>query len=244
MERARRSWVRGAVTLVATGAVVWALVAAPASASPADLTQKEVRKIAKMVATKVFNAHAATLKDACPAGTTLVAGGCMERRPPGGRPPWVNANKSCGTLGRRLPTPGELVAAFATPGITAATEITSDIYISDGDGSTFTEIMAVVTAAGSVGGQSNLGTVAAYRCVAPLPSECLRHDCAAGGNASGPSRGPHHWSWWAPGCRPSPRRPSSVRRSPTVSGTARRCTAAASARPICRPAASVTLRST
>jgi hypothetical protein len=166
MEGARRSWIRGAAPLVATGAVVWALVAAPASASP-GITKKEVRKIAKMVATKVFNAHAATFKDTCPPGTMLAAGGCMETSTRG-QASWVNANKDCGNLGRRLPTPGELVAAFATPGITAAAEITSDIYISDGDGSTLTQIMAVVTAAGSVGGQADLGTVAAYRCMAPL----------------------------------------------------------------------------
>ncbi len=166
MERAGRSWARGAVTLLASGAIVWALVAAPASASP-GITKKEVRKIAKMVATKVFDARAATLEDTCPPGTKLAAGSCMETSTRG-QASWVNANKNCGNLGRRLPTPGELVVAFATPGITAATEITSDIYIADGDGSTSHQIMAVVTAGGSVGGQANLGTVAAYRCVAPL----------------------------------------------------------------------------
>ncbi len=162
MERARRPWVQAAVILTTASAVGWALVAAPAGAS-SGLTRKDVRKIA----TRVFHANAAALEDTCPSGTEAAAGSCVETTTRG-QASWVNANRNCGDLGRRLPTPGELVAAFSTPGITPATEITSDIYISDGSGSTFTQIMAVVTASSSIGGQADLSTVASYRCVAPM----------------------------------------------------------------------------
>jgi hypothetical protein len=84
------------------GAVAAALLVSPVGAA-GTLTKANVKKIAR----KVFNQRAVSLKDACPAGTSPMAGGCMETSARAAAD-WFDASQACFDAGRRLPTPSEL----------------------------------------------------------------------------------------------------------------------------------------
>jgi hypothetical protein len=150
-----------AIAILAAGAL-----AASSAGAAAPLTKKKVKKIATKVANQVFDQKAGSLKDKCPGGTVSVAGGCLESATRG-QASWFDAKKNCSGVGRRLPTAGELIAGFATPGVTAATETSSNLHLDD-NGTTIAQRYIVVTSGGSIGGQANLSTVGNYRCIAPM----------------------------------------------------------------------------
>lgn len=144
-----------ALALLLVGLLAGSLLLGTASAHIGSFQHLKTHFYTKAKANKLF-------KDKCPPGTTKEAGGCIEKTTRGSAN-WANANITCADRGRRLPTAGELLAAFQNPKVTPATEITSNIHIDDGS-----HRMMVVTSASTIGGQVNLDTVASYRCIAPL----------------------------------------------------------------------------
>jgi len=104
---------------------------------------------------------AADLKIKCPSGTTPFADVCFETalRSDAALQP---AMETCASLGRRLPTPGELWAFSQQPGVTVGVgEQTDNVFTDSG-----TRKAYIVSPGGD--GFSNLTTFARpYRCVAP-----------------------------------------------------------------------------
>jgi hypothetical protein len=157
------------VGLLLVGMLVGMLLISPAAAHFTQNTKHLGQHVwQQVIKQKVFTKQQANkrFKDRCPAGTRKAAGACVEQTTRGSAT-WADANVACSNLGRRLPTAGELIAAFQTPGITPATETTSNIHIDD-NGTIITQRQMVVTSTSTIGGQASLSTVVPYRCVAPL----------------------------------------------------------------------------
>lgn len=132
MSSARKPWMRGAVTLAVLGALTAGVLISPVGAA-GKLTKSKVKSIAN----KVFDQRAGELKVKCPSGTTAFGGACMEQTSRAAQN-WFDSSKTCGTSGRRLPTPSELWAWQAAgndlDGDGAAGEGTSQL---DSDGGAF-----------------------------------------------------------------------------------------------------------
>ena len=113
---------------------------------------------------------AADLKIKCPADTFPTADVCVERttRPPAA---YGSAVSTCmlvgtpGAPGRRLPTHGELLAAFSAVDPAAGGELTSDVYPSSSDPGRL-DVLFVTDKVGGAGVTSDTAAGSkAYRCV-------------------------------------------------------------------------------
>lgn len=116
---------------------------------------------------QISDVYTASLKLKCPGGTVPLSGGCMETSNRGPGQAFVAAAQTCRNAGRRLPTPGELVAAASASGIVLDSnyELTAHAYVDAATASLF------VTGVDNTPVLLNVGyndATRKYRCVAPL----------------------------------------------------------------------------
>lgn len=117
-----------------------------------------------LTGTQIDSSYTSSLKLKCPAGTAQLSGGCIETSSRGPEA-FVNAAATCRNAGRRLPSPGELVAAAGNSGInlSATFELTSTAYLNGA-----AQVVTGVDNSSTVTAIPIADATHAFRCVAPL----------------------------------------------------------------------------
>lgn len=119
-------------------------------------------------ADRVGGLTAAQLRDACPTGTTLYAGVCIETEVRGISAMWPVAARFCGDAGRRLPSLAELEGFRHLPGIDlyATGEHVDEVVDHDGLGNSTIHTLTLRDSGTISTGVAYGGSYAHFRCVA------------------------------------------------------------------------------